>query len=130
MAKSYQMSNPGGGGRLYRRRYSEDANSREVDCLVSISSKSASDLRTRTLIGCSTIVVVVKSSFAGMADLSGRTWKTVDGVGYPRKISKVRDKRVAHMASASTLLGLEYERAAILDYESVVVVVAVDSVLL
>ena len=34
------------------------------------------------------------------------------------------------MASASTLLGLEYERAAILDLESVVIVVAVDSVLL
>jgi hypothetical protein len=53
--------------------------------------------------------------------LSSWIWKRIDVLGDPRRVQRVRDNSEAHIANASTFLGLEYERAAILDLESGVV---------
>lgn len=117
MAKLYQMSNPGGGGRLYRRRYSEDAISKEVDCLASSLSKSVSAFRTMVFIGCSTTAVLVISSCVGTENPAEKTEKIFGGAGYPRKINRVRDNRVTHIARASALLDFRKKRAPMLDLE-------------
>lgn len=106
---------------MYRRTYSELAISKEVDCFASSSSNSVSALWTRVFIGCCASVVVVSSRCAGTGKPSGRIWKIVEGAGYPKKINRVRDNRLTHIARASALLGFEYKRAAMLDLELEVV---------